>query len=917
MRRCRSGLTKKLIAARARFAPPARRAHSALERWTRLIASLVPKGDRPSWVEEWEGELWYSVALRPDPIRWSQALGIGLGVLNDAFHLRMSASRDVMNEVLGRAAQGLLSEVRVAIRAVCKAPGFAAAVVATLGLGVGAAVTSFSVVDSLLVNPLPYPDAERTVIVWQGRPGAKVERDWLSAAQFADVRAGTRTFDLLALTRGSPATLLGTEGPLRVGCVETSSALMSLLGARAALGRVLQAGDDSAAAPTVAVMSHELWQRVFGGDEDIVGRFIGVDGDHVEVVGVLAPGVTLDSEVVPTVGNTGRVDVVLSLPMSAKLLSDRAMENYSVLGRLRGGARVRDAQDELDVVANGIRERHDPEVFLYAVPLLDQVVGDVRRALFVLLGAVGGLLIIACVNVANLLLARASSRKREMGIRAVMGAERVRLVRQLLTESTVLAGMGGAIGVVMAFAGVAAVRRFGAASLPRAAEIGIDGRVLAISCAITALAVLAFGLVPAWLMSTVDLSGIARSGARGTVGTGSGSLWSRSSLANVLVATQIALSLLLLIGGGLLVKSFFAIQRVDPGFRSEGRLTFHVQLSGRSYDEPTSRHAFYRRLMGRLRALPGVEAAGGVSALPFSEGVSWGPIQIDDYDFSVGRDAHIVSDIRTTLPGYFDTMEIPLLSGRLFEDEEQPEAPWSMVIDENFAEKYFPDRDPIGTRVRFWGGREATIVGVVGKVKQYALDDDPRVAAYLPESQVDARRMYVVVRSSGDTNDLASVILSSVRDLDPELALVGFTPMSDRVSRSLETRRFSTAVLQGIGVVALLLAAIGVYGVVSSRVNQGVRELGLRVALGAPAPRIAALVLEHGLILGTIGVGIGLIAAVASTGLLRSMLFAVDSLDAITFAAMSGVLLAASLLACYVPARRAMRVDPLAVLRAE
>jgi putative ABC transport system permease protein len=480
----------------------------------------------------------------------------------------------------------------------------------------------------------------------------------------------------------------------------------------------------------------------------------------------------------------------------------------------------------------------------------------------------------------------------------------------------VLATLGGGLGVALASVGLRVVQGAGASSLPRISEIGVDGRVLLFSLAITMATCLVFGLLPAWRAARIDLVDSLRPGGR--TATGDGALWSRLNLSNMLVVAEIGLALVLLIGGGLLVRSFIALERVDPGFGTDGRLTFRLRLSGDAYKERASRISFYDQLAERLAALPGVQSASGASHVPFDGGVSWGPTGIDNYVPPQGEDHEIISDFRVTMPGYFRAMGIPLIRGRVFDERDGLNEAAVAVIDEHFASTYFPDRDPLGMRlVDNFLGTKPTIIGVVGTVKRESLDKVSRVTTYRPQSQWGTRGMYMVVTTTGDPEALVAPATRVVAALDADVAVVDVLPMTSRVASSLAERRFSMALLQILGVVALALAAVGVYGLVSYRVHQSTRELGLRMALGAPAARILTLVLRHGLALVGAGIALGLVAALALTGFMGSLLFGVAAVDAWTYATVASALAMTALIACYVPARRATRVNPLETIRDE
>lgn len=893
-----------------------------LDLWTRLLARLVPEDSRASWLKEWDGELWYGVAARSKPLRARAVVSLARGALRDALDLRRAEKgfpgRPGEEQGDGMLAS-MITDVRHSLHMLRKTRAFTAVVVITLALGVGGAVTIFSVVDALLLNPFPYPDADRLVMLWQGRRSANVDKDWFSFGHFTDIRTQTTVFEDLGYTEGGSWTLTGRGRATEVDWVAASSSYLRMLGAEALLGRLLDEQDDRGDASRVALLTYDLWQRAYGGDQDVVGRTITLNGQAIEIVGVLSSDLLLDGEVMPTAGANTRVDVVVSFPVTAEMLSDRVTEWYNIVGKLAPGVALHEAQAQLDEVAANVQRlfEDDPEsgFFIRAVPLLEEVVGPVRRALMVLFASVGGVLIIACLNVANLLLARGTTRRRELGVRAALGAKRRRLARQLLTENAVLAALGGVFGVALAAAGTRIVRRVGEASLPRITEIGIDRSVLLFSLAITMATCVVFGLVPAWRAARVDLVDSLKPGGRG--GTGTGSLWSRFNIANMLVAIEIGVSLVLLVGGGLLLRSFLALERVDPGFGVEARLTFRLSLTGDAYRRRVDRIAFFDALLTRLAALPGVESVGAATQVPFNGGVSWGPIDIADYVPPQGEGHQIIADFRVASSGYFRTLAIPVRRGRVFDERDDLEGGRVSVIDESFADTYFPERDPLGMELVDFLGRKSTIVGVVGDVRRETLEGGSRVTVYEPQGQWGARALYVAMATTGDPDALAPAALRTVAELDSEIAVVDVLPMKERIASSLAERRFAMGLLQALGLAALILAAVGVYGLVSYRVSQGARELSLRLALGASSEQVMGLVVRHGLELVALGVTGGLVAASVLTRFMSALLFEVSAFDVWTYATVTAGLTLTALVACYVPARRATRANPLDAINTE
>jgi predicted permease len=812
--------------------------------------------------------------------------------------------------------------MRHAFRTFASTPGVTAAAVLSLAIGIGANTALFSVANALLFRPLPYADADRLVILWNRSPGLNIAEDWFSTAQFCDIKTGHRGFEDLAIAIGANYNLTGSGDPERVGVIRVSSNLLPMLGARAAYGRLFTADEDSGQ-PATAVLSYGTWTRRYANDPAVVGRPVTLNGQGYQIIGVLPESFALPREVLPTLGVAEDGEIFLPLPLAANAATIRTREDYNILGKLARGVTVAQAQSEMDAITARLRrdfpDNYPPNggLTFSIVPLLEQVVGSVRRPVLMLLGAVGFVLLIACANVANLLLSRAVARRREMAVRAALGASRARIIGQLLTESLMLALGGGLLGIVLAGAGVAWVHFVQPADVPRLYAIGIDGRVLLFTAVVSIVSGLLFGLAPALGTGRIDLHATLKDAGRGSAGAGA--VWGRGQLMRrLLVIAELALAVMLLVGAGLLVRSFAHLQTVAPGFNAGGVLTLELTMSGQKYANGGLVLEMYQRLWERLDALPGVTSSGGVTSLPLSQYFAWGPITVEGRAPAPGE-AFLNADERVAAGRYFETMQIPLVRGRLFTDEDRAPGQRVIIVDEFLAREIWPGQDPIGKRVRLGDAKSEapwqTVVGVVGRVKQYSLETDGRIALYMPHRQAPSRALYVVVRTNRDPAALSSSVSQAIHELDPDLPLYHLTSMSERVKGSLARQRFLMLLLSVFAGVAMVLAAIGIYSVMAYLVSQGTREIGIRIALGATPRGILGLVLRQGATVVAAGLGAGLLGAAALAGLVRSLLFEVRGTDPITFLAVAGSLGAVALLATYIPAQRAARIDPIHSLR--
>ena len=810
----------------------------------------------------------------------------------------------------------LWQDLRYALRGFINAPGFTGAAVLSLAIGIGANTAIFSVVHALMLRPLPYADTERLAILWNRSPGLGITEDWFSTAQYFDVKTSIDAFEQVALAIGANYNLTGDDSePQRVGTLRVSSNLLPMLGAEPVAGRLFTESDDREGAGGVAVLAYGTWQRRYGGELSVVGRSIRINDLPYEIIGVLPARLDIPREVMPTLGVVEHGEIFLNLPLAATAATIRTREDYNILAKLRPGRTLGEAQAALDVLTVRLVRDH-PEVYppnggltFSAVPLQEQVVGHVRRSIIVLVAAVALVLLVACANVAGLLLARAVAREQEIAVRASLGASRRRIVGQLLTESLLLALLGGVAGVALAALGLAGIKANGAASVPRLDEIGLDAAVLAYTFGASVLSGLLFGLVPALRLTRASLHATVKDGARRTVSTG-----------RVLVTMELAVSLVLLVAAGLLLRSFAQLLEVPPGFNPSNTLTAELMITGRKYPDGASVVTAYQRMSEQLRTLPGVTAVGRVSALPLSQMMAWGPITVEGRPLAPGE-AFINVDQRTVGGDYFNAMQIPLLAGRAFNEHDVRTSLLVVVVDAHMANTLWPDGDAIGKRVRV-GGVDSTlpwftVVGVVGRVKQDALDTDPRMAMYFSHLQSPGRAMNVVVRASGAPEQLAGAVRAVIHDVDPDLPIYGVRTMDDRISASLATRRFAVQLLSLFALVGMALAVIGVYSVLSYVVNQSGREMGIRLALGATPRQVQRSVLRQGVIVTAAGIGVGLAGALLTTRFMQSLLFGVTTTDPLTFGAVLGALLLAGVGASYAPARRASRTDPAVSLRAE
>ena len=795
-----------------------------------------------------------------------------------------------------------------ALRGLMRRPAFALAAIVTLALGIGANAAIFSVINAVLLRPLPYPEPERLMMVWTYNPRQGFDKDVATYPNFDDWRRQSRSFERLAAYTGSSFTLTGGGDPAQIRGAVVTPGFFETLGVAPARGRVIGGGDATAGGHRVVVLSHGLWMRRFAGDATVVGRSLPLSGVSHEVIAIMPEGFAYpeDAELWTPLAPSERF---------AELMESRNAFWLTVMGRLRTGVGRAAAQAEMDAIAARLEREYAANAGLGVrlVPLHEEIVGEVRRPLLLLLGAVAFVLLIACANVANLLLTRAAGRQRELAVRAALGAGRARIARQLLTESVLLALLGGAAGLLLAAWAVDLLHAVAPANVPRLPLITIDTAVLAYAAGASVMTGVIFGLAPvSQFSSTADA---LKEGARGG-SEGAGGRRLRSALA----IAEVAVALVLVIAAGLLVRSFIALTRVDMGFETRAVLALRLQLPRAAYPNDEQVGAFYQRLTERMRALPGVESAAAASSILLSELPQSAGVIVENRPPDTGEGARVPVPYDAITPQFFETLGIPLVKGRTFTSADGPGSPPVVMINEAFVRRYFADQDPLGRRVAFGtepraGATWYTIVGVVRDTRRAGADRAPWAEMYFPHTQAQDPAMFVLLRTTGDPMGLARAAQSAVWSIDRNQPVSSVRTLQEMVGRTQANRRFTTLLLAVFAMVALVLAAVGVYGVIAYSTAQRTHEIGVRMALGAQRAHVLRLVLAEAVRIAVIGLAVGVAGAAVASRLLAGFLFGVPRWDPVTFAAVPLLLLAVAALASWIPARRAVRLDPVSAMR--
>ena len=865
----------------------------------RVIGVIVPRRLRADWRREWEAELRYRERLLAqwDRLDWRNKLDLlrrSLAAFWDALWLQPERWEDEM-----------IQDLRYGIRMLLKNPGFTTIAVLTLALGIGANTAIFSVVNAVILRPLAFKEPDRIVHLWERELKRGADRYPLAPPNFIDYRDQSRVFEQIGAYSPQNFNFTGVAEPERLDGVRASAGVFAALGVNPLLGRAYRPEEEQPGHNRIVMLSHGFWRRRFGSDPAIIGKSLTLNGETYTVVGVMPAGFQFPS-------NDEPVALWVPLAFRASEMTNRGFHAYGAVARLKAGVSRSQALAELETIAGRLRQQYPATNASFDVnltPVHEQVVGEARPTLLKLFGAVGLVLLIACANVASLLLSRSASRGREIAIRTALGASRGRILRQLITESFALSVLGGAVGLLLAAWSIGLLKQIGAHAIPRLQEIAIDGWALGFCFSLALLTSLLAGLAPALQVTKAPVSESLKEGARSTAGRG------HNRIRRLLVVSEMALSLVLLISAGLLIKSLLLLQAVNPGIRPNNMLTMRVSLSSRRGLQAVN---YYQELLRRIGRIPGVESVGAISHLPLSGAMAFVGFTIDGKPAAPGEDRS--THFRAISPDYFRTMGIPLLKGRDFTEQDDERATNVMLINETLANRYFHGEDPIGRRLSITFGDEPAmreIVGVVGDVKHRGLTNESGSEVYVPYPQLPLVGMNIVARAAGDPMSVVAAVRNEAFAIDRNQPVANIKTMEQYLADSTARPRFNTVLLGLFATLALALAVVGIYGVMSYFVTQRTHEIGIRLALGARSRDVSRMIVRQGMALTVSGLAIGLTLAFVATRLLTNLLYGVGPADPLTFAVISSLFALVALLACYIPARRAAKVDPIVALRHE